>query len=74
MAELTKTTKEKNVKVIIKESFQENRTPTKISEATSAKVLVLAQAVGENEKAQDYISMIDYNVDQLTNAFEESSV
>ncbi len=73
MAELIKTMKEKNVKVIIKESFQENRTPTKIAEATGAKVVTLAQAVGENEKAKDYISMINYNVDQLASAFIQGS-
>ncbi len=66
MAELIHLMKEKGVKVILKESYQESRTPAKIAKETGAKVLLLAQSVEETKEASDYISMIDYNIRELT--------
>jgi zinc/manganese transport system substrate-binding protein len=54
--------KTKGVKLVIKESYQEGRTPKKIAEDTGAKVLTLAQAVGETKEGRDYISMMENNV------------
>ncbi len=69
MAELINAMKEKNTKVIIKEAFHENKTPTKIAEATGAKVVTLSQDVGETKEEKDYISMMEENVQKLTEAF-----
>jgi len=68
IAELAKVMKEKSVKVIIKESFQENSTPKKIAHETGAQVVTLAQAVGETKEARDYISMMEQNIQLLEQA------
>ncbi len=63
--------KEKKIKVIIKETFFENKTPKKLSEQTGAVVINLPISVGETKEARDYISMIDSMVTQITQAFEK---
>jgi len=62
LAELEALMKEKGAKLIIKEAYQESRTPKKIAEETGAKVLTLAQAVGETKEGRDYISMMEENI------------
>ena len=42
-----------------------------VAEETGVKVLTLCQGVGEVEQAPDYISMTDYNVQQLLGALEK---
>ena len=71
VAELIKLMKEKKVKVIIKETYQESRTPNRIAETTGAAVLTLAQTVGELKEATDYASMIDYNISLLEKALSK---
>ncbi len=68
IAELMRVMKEKGVKVIIKESFQENSTPKKIAYETGAQVVTLAQAVGETKEARDYISMMEQDIQLLEQA------
>ncbi len=68
IAELTRVMKEKNVKVIIKETYRESQTPNKIAEATGAQVLTLVQDVGEVKEAHDYSSMIEHDIQLLENA------
>lgn len=65
---LTKLIQQKKIPIIVKETFQENRTPQKLAKATGAKVVILLQAVNERDEAKDYISMMDYNVMQLKEA------
>lgn len=72
LAELGKIMREKNVKVLIKETFYENRTPEKLAEATGARVVEFAQAVGEVKGVDDFVGMIDTNVRQLASVFEEA--
>jgi ABC-type Zn uptake system ZnuABC Zn-binding protein ZnuA len=62
LAALIRTMKEKNVRWILKETFFENKTPRKVSEATGAVVLNLAQSPGEIKEAQDYLSMMEVNI------------
>ena len=62
---------EKNVKLIIKETFQENKTSEKLSQETGVKIAVLVQNPGEVKEAQDYISMMDYNLAQLQKALSK---
>ena len=66
MNELINLMKEKNIHLILKETFYENKTPGKIAKAAGAEVLNLIQAVDENEFAKNYISMIDFNIQQIT--------
>lgn len=70
LAQLIALMKEKNVGLIIKESFQESRTPEKLSKASGAQVVTLLQFVGERDEAKDYISMMDYNFNELKKALE----
>jgi hypothetical protein len=44
-----------------------------LSEASGAKVASLAQQVGARPGADDYISMIDYDVHELVNALRAAS-
>jgi ABC-type Zn uptake system ZnuABC Zn-binding protein ZnuA len=71
--ELSGIMKEKMIKVIIKETFFENKTPRKLSEQTGAVVLNLPIGVGETKEARDYLSMIDSIVTQITQAFEKEA-
>jgi len=68
LAELRQTMKEKNVRVIIRESFQEDRTPQKMAQETDAKVVSLASSVGQMKEATDYLSMMEENVRLLEEA------
>lgn len=65
IAEVEKVMKEKGVKVILKESFYENKTPQKIAKDTGAVVLNLVQEVGASKEAKDYVSMIESNFSQI---------
>jgi len=65
LAELVRIMKEKGVKIIIKESYQESRTPKKVAEETGGVVLTLAQQVEENKGATDYFSMMENNIQLL---------
>ncbi|MBI4549842.1 MAG: zinc ABC transporter substrate-binding protein [Candidatus Omnitrophica bacterium] len=68
LAGLEKTMREKSVKVIFRESYEESRSTRKLAEETGAKVLWLVQSVGEYKEIGDYISMMEYNVRTLENA------
>lgn len=72
LAKLKRAMKEQHVKAIIKETFQESRTPQKISDELKIPVVTLAQAVDEVKEAKDYISMMEYNVSALENALSKS--
>jgi len=68
IAELIQIMKEKQVRVIIKEPFNESGTPKKLAKETGAKVVTFTQDVGGIKGTDDYLSLIDYNVRQLENA------
>ncbi len=68
MASLINSMKEKNVKIIMTESFRESRAPAKIAQATGAKVVTLAQDVGETKEGKDYIAMVEQNIHLLEGA------
>ncbi len=67
LQELAKIMKEKNVKVIVKEIFQENRAPKKLAGETGAVIAILDTEVGQVKG--DYFSLIDYNIQKLVEAF-----
>jgi len=54
--------KEKNVRLVIRESYQESRTSKKVADETGAQSIQLAQAVGETKEGKDYILMMEENV------------
>jgi len=73
MSQLIETMKQKKAKIVIKEPFHENKTPRKIAEATGAVVIELAQAVGAIKETDDYLSLMEYNIRELEQAFQEIS-
>lgn len=68
LTELMKIMKEKNSKLILKESYHESRSPEKVSKETGATVVTMAMQVNENKETADYISWVEYNVGLLENA------
>lgn len=71
IAEIVKTMKEKNARIILKETYFENRTPNKIAKDTQGVVVTLVQSVGELKEVKDYISMMEYNVRSIERALAE---
>ena len=72
LAEIIQLIREKKVKVIIKEPFEDTQAPKKIAQETGAQVVTLSQAVGEPKSAKDYLSLMDQNVSLLQEAFERA--
>lgn len=68
LAGLIRQIKDKKAKVIIKEPFEETRTPKKIADETGAQVVTLSQSVGEPKEAKDYISLMEQNIALLETA------
>ncbi len=63
--ELVRMMKEKNVPIVIKEAFQENKTSQKLAKETQAAVLDLVTSPEANKQVPDYFSMFDYNIRQF---------
>lgn len=57
------------IKVIGLEPFYDDSVPKKIAESTGAQLVTLPTSVGGVPDARDYISLIDYNIRTLINAF-----
>lgn len=72
LAALESLMKEKGVRLVIKESYQEGRTPKKVADEAGAKVLTLSQSVGETKEGRDYISMMEENVRKIEEALSPS--
>jgi zinc/manganese transport system substrate-binding protein len=62
--------KQEGVKLIIVEPFRPRKTPEYIAEATGAKLLLLPDKVGGNDKVVDYFSLFDYDVSQIVSALK----
>jgi len=69
IAELIQQIRSKKAEVIIKESFEENRTPRKIATETGIGVVNLSQSVGEPKEAKDYVSLMEINISVLEDVF-----
>jgi len=69
-AELMRLMKEKNIPVIVEESYYEDKTARKIAQETGAAVVAFVQSVGAVEESPDYIAMMDYNVKALESALK----
>ncbi len=57
------------IKAIIQPTYQPRDSSEALARRTGAQVVILAQNVGELPQAKDYFSMMDYNVQQLVQAF-----
>lgn len=64
--------KQEGVKLVLIEPFRPRKTPEYIAQAIGARLLVLPEKTGGNEKARDYFSLFDYDIDQIVGALKES--
>ena len=64
--------KAEGVKLILIEPFRPRKTAAYVAEAIGAKLLLLPEKVGGNEKIQDYLSLFEYDVGQIAAALKES--
>lgn len=68
ISELLTLMRVKKIKVIVKESFHENRTPAKVAKETGARVLSLFSEAGQAPEGT-YFSLMEHNVRLLEEAF-----
>lgn len=66
LAQLEKIMAEENVRVVIRESYNDKRAPEKVAKKTGAKVLVLSQM----PEKETYTAMMDQNFSLLASALE----
>ena len=64
--------KSTGVKLVLIEGFRPHKTPQYVAEAIGAKLLVLPEKVGGNEKVKDYFSLFDYDVAEIAAALKGS--
>ncbi len=74
LAELIQIVKEKNVRAIIREPYNEEKTPRKLAEQTGIPVVLLVQNVGADAESTDYISMIERNIRASEDAFNAERI
>ncbi len=73
VAELIQTMKRESVKIIIKEPYFSDTVPNSIAKQTGAIVVQLSPSVGGEKEANDYISLIEHNINKLVAALQRSS-
>ncbi|MFP4467002.1 MAG: metal ABC transporter substrate-binding protein [Candidatus Goldiibacteriota bacterium] len=64
-AKVIKQIKERGLKLLISENYQDKRTIRRIEEETGIKALVLPASVGGVKGIDDYISLIEHNVSMI---------
>lgn len=73
LEELTARMKRESVKLIIKEPYQESRSPSRLAEETGAVVVNLMQFPGAERGIDHYIEMMDANVARIETALKGES-
>ena len=69
LAGLLKTMREKDIAIIVRQSFEPARNTEFLAGRSGAAVVVLAASVGAVPGTSDYIGLIDYNVNALAAGF-----
>ena len=64
--------KRQNVKLVMVEPYFDLKTPNSIGRQTGAEVLVMPPSVGGVKEITDYITLFDYNLNQLTAAIKKT--
>jgi ABC-type Zn uptake system ZnuABC Zn-binding protein ZnuA len=64
--------KRQNVKILLVEPYFDLKTPQSIGRETGAKVLVMSPSVGGEKQITDYLTLFDYDLDQLAAAIKET--
>jgi zinc/manganese transport system substrate-binding protein len=59
-----------DVKLVMIEPFRPRKTPDYVAQTIGAKLLIIPEKVGGNEKVKDYISLFDYDFAQITAALK----
>jgi zinc/manganese transport system substrate-binding protein len=70
--ELVNLMKREGVKIELIEPYFDLKTPNSIASMVNGKVLVLTPSVGGKPEITDYFKLFDYDIAQLTKAFEET--
>lgn len=73
VAELIQTMKREGVKVIIKEPYFSDAVPNSIAKQTGATVVQLSPSVGGEKGTDDYIALIEHNVNKLVAALQRAT-
>lgn len=71
LAEVERKMNEDHTKIIVKEIYNESRTPKKVARDTGAAVVTLETSAGEQKDAPDYISMMEHNIHELETEFSK---
>jgi len=58
------------VKLVLIEPNRPRKTPAYVAEASGAKLVIIPQMVGGNEKVKDYFDLFDYDVGQIVQALK----
>jgi len=69
-ADLIRLVREGNIKAIVVEPFYDRSAAEQIARSTGAKVITLVTSVGGVGEAVDYLTMMDYNIRTLAEAFK----
>src|SRR5581483_1047274 len=70
--ELIQQMKRENCKVILVEPYFDLKTPQSIARGTGGQVVVYLPSVGGEKQVTNYFELFDYDIAQLTKAFNES--
>jgi zinc/manganese transport system substrate-binding protein len=63
--------KRDNIKIELIEPYFDLKTPNSIASMTGAKVVVMMPSVGGKPEINDYFKLIDYDINLLTQAFQQ---
>jgi zinc/manganese transport system substrate-binding protein len=64
--------KRQNIKLVLVEPYFDLKTPNSIGRQTGAEVLVMPPSVGGVKEITDYLTLFDYNVNQLVAAIKKT--
>jgi zinc/manganese transport system substrate-binding protein len=70
--ELVNQMKREGVKIELIEPYFDSKTPNSIASMVNGKVVVMMPSVGGKPEITDYFKLFDYDIAQLTKAFEET--
>lgn len=72
LAELLRTMRERQIKLIVKQSFEPEKYPAFLAARANGKIVVLVASVGALPEAADYFALFDYNVKALAAATKDN--
>lgn len=68
--DVIQTIQREHAKAIIMEPYFDRKTPQSIADKTGARLVILYPSVGGRPELTDYIKLMDYNINQLTQALK----